>query len=120
MKTRMFSVTYTRTRLIVFGFPSRFDPIDDIMFLPLRAPERMETESESLRLEIVDRRHFEEDLTQWSSEVTRDYICRKIVKAVTESIWLSSSSSSSSSSCDAGKWLEKSDEEYGPQVRPPM
>ncbi len=89
-KTRVLSVVYTKDKLAIFGFPSQFDPIDDIMFVPVRAPGRLDSESDSLRVERCSFKKcsVEVDLTQWSNETTRNYICREIMKRIVADMWM--------------------------------
>jgi hypothetical protein len=82
-------VEITATKACFTGGPGLFDCIDDIMFVPLHAPFRKDKESDSLQIDIVENmsddwphnnRYFEVDLTQWSDQRTRNWICRKILK----------------------------------------
>ena len=82
-------ITFTGKTVTFAGYSRRFDPVDDIMFVPLHAPKRQKHESDSLQIDIIDWNNpsFTVDLAQWENEETRDWIVRKILKAISEDIW---------------------------------
>lgn len=84
-ETKEVQITITKDKLCIRNFPRCFDPVDDVMFVPLYAPGRSKEESDSMMLEdsdIVSYANY--DLTQWSKAETKRFICKQIITQILE------------------------------------
>ena len=73
-------IVITKDKLCVRNFGS-FDPVDDVMFVPMYAPGRQKNEPDSMQLEETDFKTFANyDLKHWKNKETRRFICAKIVE----------------------------------------
>ena len=81
MENERVEIVITETKLSLRYFPSYFDPADDVMFIPLRAPGRSNEEPDYISPIETDMKTFANyDLTPWKNKKTRKYICRKVVE----------------------------------------